>query len=953
MRKHQSDALAAIRNSDLGQISLPTGTGKTFVQIALHTDSMLQSTEPGTYVIAAHRLELCSQLLDSFLDLLIRCNVKFDILFVGSTTFNLNNLKTKYFGISDVLDRIASTSTLTSEDITRAKNRAYKHKRHLIVVSTYDSFDRLSVIDPIEICTYDEAHTTITEEFSDNIAKVRPNIKRNYFFTATRKVIGLTQGMNNQKVYGDVIYEVSPRAMIDAGEIVQPKLHLIEPEDDGNFANEGMLIRTILEGFTKHKSCIKGNSANPTKLGAKLLVTTEGTEELVTILKNPFFKDYCIQNKIKVVSFSSTSGYTYNFDSTDRSTVRSEMQKLKIEEDAILLHIDILTEGIDLPAVTGVMSFRPLSESKLLQTLGRAARLVNDDRNALYSGAMVPTDYSKFLKPYCYLIIPSHFWDSVNESTTINMIEEIMNSYEIPVEDIGIPDRFLALDGIDLQNVTAKDHDNKSAKLTDLDHKISNILKDISLRKFLNKSKEHASDYDTFLERLTSKPDHGLMDQLLSPEETKTLIGTKEGRECLIDETRRRVPSWQDQKTPRHIGEETIELLREEIPETETNDYLYVVLFSLEYLDVVTFDYKAENVLFVADSTAEAIIAKNVYGCSVEQISQKDNLEEFMKKLRKKANEKFKGKKLIVLGNPPYQKQAEGSQSSVAAPIYNEFIIGAIDHLKPEYVSMIVPSRWMQGGIGLTEFRERMLQSKQLKFIKHFQGGSEVFPTVDIKGGVNYFLWSSKHKGNCKFNGVMRDLSKYDVVITEKESSQILDKVTGKYNTFLNDKVLSINPFGVMSNHNKWSNEGYKCISKGRKETYIDPDLVNDKFNVVNKYKVCTAKAADGGSPDKQGKRYITKNIFLVEPNSIVTHSYVVLGTFDYKEEAENFKVYCESKFFRFLLGLRVTSQDVSKEKFSWVPDMLDYTQKWDDEALIKHFKLTKAEVEYIEARIK
>ena len=62
------------------------------------------------------------------------------------------------------------------------------------------------------------------------------------------------------------------------------------------------------------------------------------------------------------------------------------MTQLEDNEDAILFHYDILTEGIDLPAITGVLPLRDLPLIKLIQNVGRSVRLLKEDRENLYSG---------------------------------------------------------------------------------------------------------------------------------------------------------------------------------------------------------------------------------------------------------------------------------------------------------------------------------------------------------------------------------------------------------------------------------------------------------------------------------------------------------------------------------------------------------------------------------------
>jgi len=439
-----------------------------------------------------------------------------------------------------------------------------------------------------------------------------------------------------------------------------------------------------------------------------------------------------------------------------------------------------------------------------------------------------------------------------------------------------------------------------------------------------------------------------------------SVMRTHKGREELIDLVRSKCPSWQNVKTPHWVGMKMASMLG--IPESEKNDYIWVVMFATEILDAVTFGLTnnefigpdPKNVLFVADSKAEAIIAETVYHSDVLRIDQGCDLGMYMKVLKcyidnMPANKK---NKIVVLGNPPYQEQAAGDVAR-SKPLYNKFITTAIDVLKPDYVSMITPSRWMQGGLGLDEFRTRMMNDKHLKAINHYPGDREVFPSVSIKGGVNYFLWDSSHNGTCNFNGNERDLSKHDIILIEQEPQSILKKVQSKIDTFMDKVVSSRNPFGLETNHSTWSESGVPCIVRGKTTKNCKPELFSDRAQILDKWKVCFSKAGDGGSPDKNGKRTICNGMFLIEPGTICTGTYMVANAFDTEQEANNFKSYFETKFFRFMLSLRVTSQDVTKDKFAWVPDMQDYSVVWTDEMLKEKFDITDEECKYFESKIK
>jgi superfamily II DNA or RNA helicase len=507
-REHQSNALSNVSEQDFGQVLIPTGCGKTRCISAILTEDMIAKSlvsNTGTYIIAAHRLELCSQLLDSLLDLVIQCNLKFDMLFIGSLKYDFTQIKAKYASVNFSVCESEDTSTTKSTDIRRAKDIADSQGRHLIVVSTYHSFNRLDALESIDICTYDEAHVTIGDDFKDNIALVRPKIKRNYFFTATRRVIGDTQGMNNAEVYGPILYEVAPRKMIDAGEIVPPILHMINTVEYGDFANHSMLIRTTISAFNEHKKYIKEHSAAPELLGAKLLVATSGTEEVEELINDVDFKEYCLKNNIKVLSFSSsrTAGYTVDFVRVSRNETRNALKQLTDKSDAILIHVDILTEGIDLPSITGVMSYRNLNKTKLLQTIGRGTRLFGVDRQKLYSGEIKPGEYDKFVKPYCYVIIPEHFWDELEKDVTKDMVTQIMNSYDIPTEEISITDKYLCTPEQELENITKGDQPNRLDNVTQLEHTIKSVLVDINVSNFIVRGKEIDSreDFEKYLNK--------------------------------------------------------------------------------------------------------------------------------------------------------------------------------------------------------------------------------------------------------------------------------------------------------------------------------------------------------------------------------------------------------------------------------------------------------------------
>ena len=109
-----------------------------------------------------------------------------------------------------------------------------------------------------------------------------------------------------------------------------------------------------------------------------------------------------------------------------------------------------------------------------------------------------------------------------------------------------------------------------------------------------------------------------------------------------------------------------------------------------------------------------------------------------------------------VVGNPPYQ-QAQATDkcttnSALAGAIYPQFIDIA-RKLKPNYISMITPSRWMtRAGRGISDdWVIEMLNCNHFIAIHDYLNEDECFSGVEIKGGVNYFLYDPMYVGECDY----------------------------------------------------------------------------------------------------------------------------------------------------------------------------------------------------------
>jgi site-specific DNA-methyltransferase (adenine-specific) len=110
--------------------------------------------------------------------------------------------------------------------------------------------------------------------------------------------------------------------------------------------------------------------------------------------------------------------------------------------------------------------------------------------------------------------------------------------------------------------------------------------------------------------------------------------------------------------------------------------------------------------------------------------------------------------------------------------------------------------------------------------------------------------------------------------------------------------------------------------------------------------------AEHAGEPDKDGRFKVMSRSEVVGPKVVCTDSYLIVGNFETKEEAENMYSYMKTSLFRFLLLQAVTSINLSKEKFQFVP-LQDFSHPWTDEMLYKKYGLTEDEIAFIESMIR
>lgn len=318
-----------------------------------------------------------------------------------------------------------------------------------------------------------------------------------------------------------------------------------------------------------------------------------------------------------------------------------------------------------------------------------------------------------------------------------------------------------------------------------------------------------------------------------------------------------------------------------------------------------------------------------------------------------------------IISNPPYHR-TDGGNSNSAGPIYNLFV-DKVKELGSRYVSLIMPARWYVGGKGLDKFRKSMLRDKKISKICDFPNYRDAFPEAEVSGGVCYFVRDAVFSGECKIETKVgkdvvaseeRRIDEFPVLVRDSRAVPIIHKIEGldiSKGRKLSERVSPRKPFGLSTNYAP-KEEGVPCWFKqriGRK--YADSKAVTDEHGYLDKWKLLIPRAPIAGQTDftKPIALYYESNVKIAGPGECCTEMYLVAGAFNTKEEVESLKSYLFTKIVRFLILQCVMSQDVTRDCFMFVPDLIDYDRVYNDKILKEYWKITDDEWKHIDSRIR
>lgn len=320
-----------------------------------------------------------------------------------------------------------------------------------------------------------------------------------------------------------------------------------------------------------------------------------------------------------------------------------------------------------------------------------------------------------------------------------------------------------------------------------------------------------------------------------------------------------------------------------------------------------------------------------------------------------------------IVGNPPYQINTD---TNFATPVYHLFFNAAKD-LDPEYISLIHPARFLfNAGATPKEWNNQMLNDPHLSIPLYEANSQKVFSGVDIKGGVCISLWD-KSQTDGGLNGsfiayeeLRSILAKtktggFDQIVGPRGETRLTVILDKKYPNDLRIAPNYFDRFPEVFVKSPDYKHKIKIIGleKGNKRTerYVDGSIVNDQK--LNKWKVFLPKSNGSGAIGEVMSTPLTG-----EPLTGCTYTFLQIGSFDSKFEAQNCMQYIKSKFCRAILGTLKVTQDNPRSVWKNVP-LQDFTEKSDidwtqpiadvDKQFYSKYDLNENEINFIETNVR
>lgn len=335
----------------------------------------------------------------------------------------------------------------------------------------------------------------------------------------------------------------------------------------------------------------------------------------------------------------------------------------------------------------------------------------------------------------------------------------------------------------------------------------------------------------------------------------------------------------------------------------------------------------------------------------------------------------------VVIGNPPYQDEATGDATH-SMPIYHLFMEAAYEVGKKAV--LITPARFLfNAGYTPKAWNERMLADQHLSVPVYVPSSGKLFPGTDIKGGIAVTYRDEERTGEsigtftkyAELNDILQKVAaakapSINSVITSSRSYRYTDKMHEDHpdaaDTMSTGEQYKINTrtFEQLSflfeTERPDNDSAYVRVIglAGTKRAFrwIRSDYISGPSSFAA-YKV--GVPASNGSGDL-GE--VLSSPLVLEPYVAVTQTFLTIGDFANRSEADACLKYVKSKFARTLLGVLKITQHNPAKVWEYVP-LQDFTSRSDiewtkpipeiDQQLYAKYKLDADEIDFIESHIK
>lgn len=364
------------------------------------------------------------------------------------------------------------------------------------------------------------------------------------------------------------------------------------------------------------------------------------------------------------------------------------------------------------------------------------------------------------------------------------------------------------------------------------------------------------------------------------------------------------------------------------------------------------------------------------YNRITELLSQKKDFEKITLQDNIQGGEKVKFG--AIVGNPPYQ-ESDGGEGNGSSPIYNNFI--DLSTIITNCAVLIHPARFLfNAGKTPKLWNKKILKSPFFSIKNYSIDSSKVFEGVDIKGGVAISLYD---RGNKKtpidvfipypeLASIAKKVQMYDALMLDTivyprdlyhltnqvylDHPDLLDRQSKGHKFDLGSNVFIKLPELFVDNKVNKSYVGvYGRDDNKRTIKWILNKYLRTPDNLYN-YKVIIPKSNGTGAIGE-----ILSTPFIGEPMIGHTLTFLSIGSFNTRFEAEALLKYIKSRFARVLLGILKVTQDNPQSTWKYVPlqnftesSDIDWSKSVDDidQQLYRKYGLNDEEIAFIEEKV-